>query len=156
LFLNRDLTRVYELVHLDHLRALLFQGQSFPVNIKFGSKEDAYNDVLLIVTGDIEFVVKGLVVEAADTGLDVDILVRFVGADEKRVEVKLEVFKVGAESIDLNAFDLDASHEELFALVGRKVFLEVQEELVQVLVQREEGRITCGSLVVSKNTRSGL
>lgn len=44
----------------------------------------------------------------------------------------------------------------LLALVGSKVLLVLAEELVKVLVQGEEGRVTGGSLVVLKNTGSRL
>jgi len=44
----------------------------------------------------------------------------------------------------------------LLALVGSKMFLELLEELVQVLVQGEESRVTGGSLIMFKHTRSSL
>jgi hypothetical protein len=151
-----QLTGVLELVHLDHLGALLVQGQFLSVDVVLGSQEDADNDVLLLVAGDIELVAEALVVEAGDTGLDVDVLVGLVGAGEDRVEVEFEVLEVGDQFVDLNVLDLDASHDELLALVGSKVLLVLQEELVQVLVQREEGRVTGGSLVVLEDTGGGL
>jgi hypothetical protein len=96
------------------------------------------------------------VVETGHAGLDVDVLVRLVGAGEHGVKIELEVLEVGDQLVNLNILNLDTREDELLALVGSKVLLVLKEELVQVLVQGEESRVAGGSLVVFKNTRGSL
>ncbi|KAJ8894009.1 hypothetical protein PR048_006617, partial [Dryococelus australis] len=152
-----------ELVDLDEVVPLVAERDLLAEPVVLGSEEDAYGGQRLAVTLRRHVDGEGLVVEAAHAGLDLDV-VQVDGVVQRVQQVHVEVLEVRLQRVDGQVSDLHSRQQQLskpttcshqtlqvnpnslatyvFLSVGRQQVLVQFEEVVDVLVQSEEGRIS--------------
>lgn len=140
-----------EFVDLDGVFALFVDGDLLTEPVVLGRQEDACGDGDVAVAGDVEGESERLVVEALDAGMDVDVL-NVLAVVQSVQHVHVEVLEESGQVVDAEVVDLDAGNFELFSGVVGKAVLVLLEDVVDVLVQAEEGGVSGGRLEVFHDT----
>lgn len=138
------LTLSPELVHLDTVPATFVEFVDNTVVVSAGAQEDAHDGVLVcvIVVLDVKVNSEVLVVQTRHVGRHINFFDTLAGVNT-HLQIELKIFKEGLEfSIDSDALHRDSRETDFVSGVRREGVLVFLEDVIHVLVQPEEGRVT--------------